>query len=84
MKEITGSIPGRSMDIHDTPKIIIIIIIQILASYDEVYYSWHKFLDKLLLEIISPAIEQLLNRNLNCVMDTPGSQSVFWSSQELQ
>ena len=61
MKEITGSIPGRSMDIQDTPKIII--IIQILASYDEVYYSWHKFLDKLLLEIISPAIEQLLNRN---------------------
>ena len=44
VKEITGSIPGRSMDIHDTQKLIIIIM-QILASYDEVYYSWHKILD---------------------------------------
>ena len=63
MKEITGSIPGRSMDIRYPEIILIIIIIRIIASYDEVYYSWHKFLDTLLLEIISPAIEQLLNRN---------------------
>ena len=66
MKEITGSIPGRSMDIR-YPEIIIIviIIIRILASYDEVYYivginSWTQ---ELLLEIISPAVEQLLNGN---------------------
>ena len=25
--------------------IIIVMIIKALASYDEVYYSWHKFLD---------------------------------------
>ena len=36
------------------PKLIIITIIQILASYDEVYYSWHNsWTQKLLLEIIS-------------------------------
>ena len=45
--------------------IIIIIIKGILASYDEVYYSWHNsWTQELLLEIISPAVEQLLNRNL--------------------
>ena len=76
-----GSIPGRSMDIHDTPKIIIIIIIiRILASYDEVYYSWHKFLDKLLLEIISPAIKAASKQELNprdgpCAL-MPGSLGV--------
>ena len=38
-----------------------------MLSYDEIYYSWHNsWTQELLLEIISPAIEQLLNRNLNC------------------
>ena len=68
-KEITGSIPGQSMDIRypEIIIIIIIIIIRILASYDEVNYSWHKFLDTGAAsgDYSSPAVEQLLNRNLN-------------------
>ena len=55
-------------------------IIQILASYNESYYSWHNsWTQELLLEIISTAIEQLLNRN--CTVDPalmPGSFEGVW------
>ena len=58
------------------PKKLIIIIIQILASTIVGINSWTQ---ELLLEIISPAIEQLLNRN--CTVDPalmPGSFEGVW------
>ena len=42
------------------PKNVIKIIVQILASYIVGINSWTQ---ELLLEIISPAVEQFLNRN---------------------